>query len=237
MNWGGHAMDNYVLLLVSAVLFVLTHLGISRTSFRNLLVDMLTENGYLAFYSIVALATLGALIYQYGQVGHQDYVWEPSVITSSIAKLVMPIALIFIVLGMSARNPTSLKMESSVDDEPLGILRITRHPVQWGILLWALSHLVANGDVASIIFLVSFALVSGLGTSSIDRKRRLSLAPEKWNHFISVTSNVPFAAILSGRNQFKADELGWSKIIGALVLFVVLVYFHEYVSAVPLYQF
>jgi uncharacterized membrane protein len=230
-------MDDFILLLVAAVLFILTHLGISRTSFRSLLVDVLGENGFLAFYSIIAFATLGALIYQYGQVSHQAYVWAPSVLASSITKLVMPIALIFIVLGMSAKNPTSVKMESAVDVEPVGILRITRHPVQWGIFLWALSHLVANGDVASIIFLSAFILISGLGTVSIDRKRRLALAPEKWNHFVSQTSNVPFAAILSGRNQFKADELGWSKIIAALLLFVAIVYFHEYLSAVALYEF
>lgn len=230
-------MDEFMLLLIAAVLFILTHLGMSRISFRNLLVNILSENGYLAFYSIVAVATLGALIYQYGEVSHQEYLWSPSSITSVIPKLVMPIALIFIVLGMSAKNPTSIKMESAVDIDPVGILRITRHPVQWGILLWALSHLVANGDVASIIFLTSFAVVSGVGTSSIDGKRRLSLDLEKWNHFISVTSNVPFAAIWSGRNQFKANELGWLKIVGALVLFVAMVYFHEYLSAVPLYDF
>ena len=230
-------MDDFILLLVAAVVFVLTHLGISRTSFRRLLVDVLSENGYLAFYSIVALATLGALIYQYGQASHQEYVWLPSVLASTVTKLVMPIALIFIVLGMSAKNPTSVKMESAIDIEPVGILRITRHPVQWGILLWASSHLLANGDVASIIFLTAFVLVSALGPISIDRKRRLALAPEKWNHFVSVTSNVPFAAILSGRNQFKPNELGWSKIIVSLLLFVAIVYFHEYLSAVPLYDF
>lgn len=230
-------MDEFILLLVAAILFMLTHLGISRISFRNLLVDILGENGYLAFYSLVAIATLGALIYQYGEVSHQEYLWSPSLITSVIPKLVMPIALILIILGLSAKNPTSVKMESAIDIEPAGILRITRHPVQWGILLWALSHLVANGDVASIIFLTSFAVVSGFGTFAIDRNRRLSLEPEKWNHFILVTSNVPFAAILSGRNQFKANELGWSKIIAALVLFVALVYFHEYISAAALYDF
>jgi uncharacterized membrane protein len=230
-------MDDYILLLVAAVLFMLTHLGISRTSIRSLLVDVLSENGYLAFYSIVAFATLGAMIYQYGQVSHMEYVWPPSKAASIVTTLVMPLALIFIVLGMSARNPTSVKMESAVDDEPVGILRITRHPVQWGILLWALSHLVANGDIASIIFQSAFALVSILGTISIDRKRRLSLDPGKWDNFVAVTSNVPFAAILAGRNQFKLAELGWVKIIVSLVLYVVLVYFHEYLSAVALYQF
>ena len=230
-------MEEYILLLVAAVLFMLTHLGLSRGSIRTSLVDILGENGFLAFYSIVAIAALGALIYQYAGVGHQEYVWMPSLVTSTLAKIVMPFALVFIVLGMTAKNPTSVKMETAVDIEPAGIPRITRHPVQWGIFLWAVSHLVANGDVASIILMTSVAVVSGLGTMAIDRKRRYSLDQEKWNHYISVTSNVPFVAIATGRNKFNARELGWVKVAVALVLFVVLVYFHRYISVVALYDF
>jgi uncharacterized membrane protein len=230
-------MEENLLLIVAAVLFIMTHLGISRTSFRKLLVEVLGENGYLAFYSLVAFASLGALIYQYGEVSHQHYLWQPSVVTSSIPKLIMPLALILIVLGVSSKNPTSLKMESAVDQEPQGILRITRHPVQWGIMLWALSHLVSNGDNASLVFFLSFVVVSGFGMSAIDRKKTLSLDADKWKQFIAVTSIIPFAAIASGRNQFKMNELGWVKILISLVLYVILIYAHGYIASIPLYEF
>ncbi len=230
-------MEEYFLLLVAALIFTFTHLGVSSTSIRAMLIEVLGENGYLALYSVIALITLGGMIYSYGVIGHQNYLWSNSLVTSTLAKLVMPVALIFLVLGLTAKNPTSVKMESAVDNEPRGILRITRHPVQWGILLWAVSHLIANGDVASLIFFGTFALVSSYGTHSIDRKRGLSLDQSKWSQFTAVTSNIPFAAILSGRNKLVPGELGWGKLSIALLLFVGLVYFHGSIARVALYNF
>jgi uncharacterized membrane protein len=230
-------MGEYFLLLVAALIFTLTHLGISSTAIRPMLLEILGENGYLGFYSLIAFATLGALIFSYGEVGHQHYLWQPTMLTGVVAKLIMPISLILIVTGLTAKNPTSVKMESAVDLEPQGILRITRHPLQWGIMLWAVSHLIANGDIASIIFFLTFMIVSGYGTTSIDRKRRLTLDEEKWSHFTSLTSNVPLAAIVSGRNKLEIAELGWIKIVVSLILFVALVYFHELIANVPLYSF
>jgi uncharacterized membrane protein len=230
-------MEEFFLLLVAALIFTFTHLGISSTSIRAMLIEVLSENGYLAFYSVIAFITLGTMIYSYGEVGHQDYLWPDTGWTSTLAKLVMPVALIFLVCGLTAKNPTSVKMEAAVDEEPAGILRVTRHPVQWGILLWASSHLIANGDVASLIFFLTFAVVSAYGTYSIDRKRQLSLDESKWGHFTAVTSNIPFAAILAGRNKLVVSELGWGKLTIALLLFVSLVYFHGSIARVPLYNF
>lgn len=230
-------MEGYFLLLVAALIFTFTHLGISSTSIRSMLIEVLGENGYLALYSLIAFASLGTMIYSYGTIDHQNYVWNNSVWASTLAKLFMPVALIFLVCGLTAKNPTSVKMEAAVDLEPVGILRITRHPVQWGILLWAVSHLIANGDVASLIFFATFAAVSSYGTHSIDRKRSLSLDESKWGHFTAVTSNIPFAAILAGRNKLVIGELGWGKLSIALLLFVGLVYFHGSIARVPLYNF
>lgn len=230
-------MEMFAVLLLSAMMFVLTHLGLPRKTFREVLINILGENGYLGFYSLIAFATLGVMIYQYGNVSHLEYVWAPSAITVIIGKVLMLFAVIFLVLGLSAKNPTSVKMESAVNLEPRGILRITRHPVQWGILIFSLAHLQANGDVASIIFFSSFILVSGVGMACIDEKRKKALDADEWQGFIALTSYVPFAAILSGRNQLKLGELGLIKIVLALGIYVALIYFHGNISSVALYNF
>jgi protein-S-isoprenylcysteine O-methyltransferase Ste14 len=43
---------------------------------------------------------------------------------------------------------------------PEGIVRVTRHPFLIGVGLWAVVHLVANGDVASFIFFGAFAVTA-----------------------------------------------------------------------------
>jgi uncharacterized membrane protein len=94
-------------------------------------------------------------------------------------------------------------MESSlvqVKEHPRGMIRITRHPFLWGVALWALVHLAANGDLASTIFFGSLLVLALGGTTTIDAKRRRVFG-DAWQRFADVTSNVPFAAILTGRNS------------------------------------
>jgi uncharacterized membrane protein len=38
-----------------------------------------------------------------------------------------------------------------------GIQRVTRHPFLWGVAVWAFVHLIANGDVASLMLFGSGA--------------------------------------------------------------------------------
>ena len=47
-----------------------------------------------------------------------------------------------------------------------------------------------------------------------------------WSAYASVTSNVPFGAILSGRNKLVVKELVLPILIG-LVVHVLAYYFHE----------
>jgi uncharacterized membrane protein len=97
------------------------------------------------------------------------------------------------------------------------MLRITRHPFLWGVAIWSAFHLLANGDEASAIFFGSFLVLSLAGTSSIDAKRKRK-APEDWNRFAAVTSNVPFAAILAGRNRLSIGELmTWRQLVAIAV--------------------
>ena len=86
--------------------------------------------------------------------------------------ILMPFAFISIVCGVASRNPTAVGQDKTLKaEEPArGILRITRHPVQWGILLWAAAHLLARGDLKSAIFFGGFALLSALGMLLIDSR-------------------------------------------------------------------
>ena len=227
-------MSATILLSTVAVLFIVTHLGISSSPLRGGLIGILGENGYLGLYSLISLGVIVWLSYIYAGMDHGQYLWAPGFVSSAIARALMPIAMILLVAGFATRNPTAMKMEDALDQEPRGILRITRHPVQWAILLWALAHLLANGDVASLIFFGAFAIVAGLGTVLIDRKVR-AREGARWEPFERATSNLPFAAIVTGRNRFVAGELGLGGIAIAVVLFVVLYMFHDLFSGVALY--
>ena len=224
--------------LLAGVLFVGTHLGVSSTPLRAKLVSAVGERAYQGIYSVLALATISYLVWSYGDVPRYNYVWMPDPHLYWVAKAVMPIAFIFALGGFMVKNPTAVGMEGVLSDPAQrdksvsGLLRVTRHPFQWSVVLWAGSHIVANGDTVSIVFFASFAVLSLAGTVLIDRKKAAALGAD-WEPFLAATSNVPFAAILSGRNRLVVGELVAPVVVG-LVVYGVVFWGHEWVSGVRL---
>jgi len=86
-------------------------------------------------------------------------------------------AFLLAVIGLTTSNPTIVGEEGRVARPPEGIVRVTRHPFLIGVGLWAVVHLIANGDLASFIFFGSLAVTALAGTVSIDAKRRRALGP------------------------------------------------------------
>jgi len=226
------------LMLLASVLFLGTHLGISSTILRGRMVAMLGERGYLGAYSLVAALTLGYLIWIYGALPRYGYFWLPSPELYLIPKIVMPVAAILLVGGFMVRNPTAVGMEGTLatggDADALarGLIRITRHPFQWAVVLWAAAHLTANGDRVSVVFFGTFLVLGLAGGLLIDRKKAERMGDD-WDAFARVTSNVPFAAIAAGRNRLAVKELIAPVLVG-LATYVVLYLVHPWLSGVRL---
>lgn len=224
--------------LFAGVLFVGAHLGVSSTPLRAKLVSVVGERGYLGLYSLLAVGTIWYLVWLYGEVPRHDYLWLPDPALYWVPKLLMPIAFIFMLGGFMVKNPTAVGMEGVLADPEQrdksisGLLRITRHPFQWSVVLWAGSHIVANGDTVSIVFFASFLVLSLAGTVLIDRKKAAAIGAD-WEPFAAATSNVPFGAIVTGRNRLVVGELVVPVIVG-LVVYGGVFWFHEWVSGVRL---
>jgi len=224
------------LMLMAGALFLGTHLGLSSTPLRGKLTATLGERGYLGLYSVLALGTLSYLIWLYGELPRYDYFWLPDPGLYLVPKLVMPVALILLVGGFMVKNPTNVGAERLLteaeggDDLARGVTRITRHPFQWGVILWGLSHLAANGDSISVVFFGTFILLSGSGSVLMDKKKARTLG-DAWLPYLNKTSNVPFAAIISGRNRLAINEL-WLPIVVGVGLHVAVFWGHEWVAGV-----
>jgi len=217
------------LLIVACLAFLVTHLGISGTPLRTVLRNVLSDSAYLGVYSLLSFLTLGAMIYGYAQVPHSDFNWYPSITAYKVAKVIVFLSLVMIVMGTLIKNPTAVHSEQALDNEVSGLLKITRHPVQWGILLFACGHLLANGDTASILFFGTLVLLSFFGMLSMDQRRRRETDP-KWRAFLEKTSLIPFVALLSGRLRFTADDINWLGLIVSFVLYGALYWLHDLVS-------
>jgi uncharacterized membrane protein len=100
------------------------------------------------------------------------------------------------------------------------------------VAIWAAGHLLVNGDRASLVLFGSMLVLALFGTASIDAKRKRALGVT-WDSFAAQTSNVPFAAILSRRQPLKLGEIGWWRILLAVVIWAVLTWAHPYMFGVP----
>jgi uncharacterized membrane protein len=232
-NSGEAGMEPMATLVLAAAVFLVMHF-VPSTPLRRGLVGMLGERAYLGLYSLVSLAALGWMIWAYARAPYEQ-LWVGDEF-KAWAIVLMPLSLVSIAAGVLTRNPSAVRQEGLLQSmgEPRGILRVTRHPIQWGIALWALLHLVSRGDEASIIFFGTFALLSIVGSVLIDARKSRAIGVD-WERFASVTSNVPFAAIIRGRNQFRFDEIGWRKVLIGLAAYLALVFLHPYLFGVRPY--
>lgn len=201
-------------LLAATLAFLATHF-VTSTPLRAALVKALGEWPYRGLYSAVALAAFAWMISAYSNAPHEP-LWAG---LRSLPVVVMPFAFVLLACGYW-RNPTMVGADKLLksEDPARGMIRVTRHPLMWAIMLWSGAHIIARGDLASLIFFGGFLLLAGLGTSLMDARKRSN--PD-WARFAAVTSNIPFSAIAQGRNRVDWREIGWLRPLIGLALFAV----------------
>lgn len=221
-----------VSLVMAALFFDGIHFFISGTALRGKIAGKIGERAFRAIFSLMSLVGIIWLSRAYTQAD-SIVLWGEIQGLQPLALIVILIAFFFVVFAFTSPNPTAVGGEMLLTEKQpaKGILRITRHPFLWGAALWASMHLLLNGDLASVIFFGTFLVLALGGPLSIDRKRKKALG-DAWDSFARVTSNVPFLAIIQGRNSLRIGELGWWRSTVALVLYALFLGIHRWLFGV-----
>jgi len=217
-------------LLLAAAFWIATHNGLAGTDIRARLVGRIGENGFRIFYSVLSVLALVLLARASGSAETLPIWAAPSWLRLILAAIMLP-AFLFFTAGL-LRNPTAVGGEALAGQQARGIQRITRHPMLWSFALWALVHVIGNGDLASLIFFGVFVISAFLGMPSIDRKLA-ARNPEAAAKLRAETSILPFGAILAGRNRLVLAEIGWLAPALALLGWAVTLHFHARFFGVP----
>ncbi len=208
-------MDPVVHVALAAAAFLALHV-LPSSPLRPALVKAIGEGPYLGLFSLASLALISWMVFAYAQAP-QTPLWPG---LRLVPALLMPLAFILLAAGVLTPNPTAVAQGKLLaSPEPArGIIRITRHPVMWGIMLWAVAHLFARGELKSTIFFGSFLVLAAAGTRLQDA-RKAKAHGNDWARFASLTSNLPFAAIAQGRNRLVWSEIGPLRLVVGLLLF------------------
>lgn len=132
------------ILVLGLILFFAPHL-LREFGLRQPLKDALpSEGAYMGLYSLITLGGLGLIIWGKSLSPFQ-MIWQPIYEWRSLSLMLMIPALICLVAG---------------NVPPSYLRKLLRNPMLVGVLLWSLSHLWANGDLASMLLFGSFAIWS-----------------------------------------------------------------------------
>lgn len=229
-------------LWLAAAAFLVSHVALSSRPLRDPLVRTLGERPFQGLYSLVAIGLLVWLLMAFGAAPPGPLLWSLGPVGDVIALVLMPLAVLLLVGGVSQPNPTAVGGDRFLAsaDPARGVLRITRNPVMWSIGLWGLAHLAAGGDLRHVILFATLTILALAGTMSIEAKarRRRGVAFEA---FAAATSNVPFQAVLQGRQSLAkaAAEFGAVRLTVVVVLYGALLVGHSWlfgVSAYPVFS-
>lgn len=152
-----------LVLVVGIIVFLGIHsVRIVAPEWRLAKIEQWGETRWKGLYSLISLFGFVLLVWGYGMARlDAPILYEPPVWAKHITSLLMLFAFIF--LGAFIAKPGRMKPA-------------LKHPMLIAIKTWALAHLIANGDLASLILFLSFLAWAVVDRISIKRQERAGLA-------------------------------------------------------------
>jgi len=139
-----------LVMILGLVLFFAAHVFTTKREARAQAIARLGEGTYKILYAVVSLAGLALIVWgfaHYRATGWIDVWYPPKAMKHITLALMLPAVILVVASYLRGRIYATLK-----------------HPMLAGIKLWAAAHLLANGDLGSIILFGSF-----LGWAVYDR--------------------------------------------------------------------
>jgi uncharacterized membrane protein len=212
-------------LALASAAFVGTHFLLSHP-LRVGLVRRLGERAFTALYSLIAFVTLGLMIFFWRSVDDSVPMWIAPLWWWPAASAIMLLALILLV-GSVVKNPAFPHpgAEPKAIRPATGVFAITRHPMNWSFMIWALVHISLWGSPRNLIVAAAILILALFGSMGQDRKKA-GLYGDSWREWQARTSFIPFAALLGGRIPWRASWPGSIPVIVGLTLWLAITWYH-----------
>lgn len=150
-----------LLLIGGLALFFGVHFLPVLTALRSRLAGVLGARGYRALFSLVSLAGFVLIVLGYRDMqrlgrGNPELWVSPLWIKHIVLLLMVPAMVLLVAAYVPSRIRTAVG-----------------HPMLTAVMIWAFAHLLANGDLASLLLFGSFLIYAALDRVSAGRRAAL----------------------------------------------------------------
>jgi len=155
-------------LILGLALFLGTHIFTTLRTTRAAVIGRLGEGGYKGLYSLVAAAGLILIVVGFGKYRSAGYiqVWDPP---SSLRHVAL-VLLWFAFVALTATYAPASRIRS-----------LLRHPMLVAVKAWALSHLLVNGDLGSMVLFGSLLAWAVYDRIAVKRRGDSGAPPVRWS--------------------------------------------------------
>jgi uncharacterized membrane protein len=149
-------------LILGLILFLGAHsVRIWADGWRNQTIEAYGEKAFKGVYALVSILGFYLLVVGYGEARLQTVaLWNPPIFTKHISMLLMLLSSILLVATYIPRNHFKMRL---------------KHPMVLSVKVWALSHLLANGNLADLVLFGSFLIWAVLNFRSARARDRALL--------------------------------------------------------------
>ena len=149
------------LLILGLILFIVAHsTRIFTDDWRSHMLERLGEKRWKVLITLVSIAGFGLMMIGYGQARLTPLpLWEPTLAARNIALILNLLAFFLVAAAYVPRN---------IIKEKIG------HPMVAGVKIWALAHLLSNGNLADVILFGSLLVWAVLNFRSSRKRDRMN---------------------------------------------------------------
>ena len=168
------------ILILGLLVFILIHAVPMMPSLREAVIDKIGAIPYRGVFAAFALTGVGLIVWG-KSVAPFVPLYDP-VVPKQVSYLLV---LVSFILFPAAHMPTNIK-------------RFLRHPMLWGIFLWALGHLLANGDQASVWLFGGFlfySIIAMKSATSRGAEKSTTVLPVSKDLMVVVAGGVVYAVL------------------------------------------
>lgn len=143
-------------LILGLIVFFVPHVFVTQRESRARLIARIGEGPYKIAFSVISAIGIVLIAYGFARYRANEWVnlWYPPVWTRHLSLLLNWIAIVCVV---AAYIPGNIK-------------RVLKHPMLVGVKLWAVAHLIANGDLGSLILFGSILAWAVFDRISLKRR-------------------------------------------------------------------